>query len=68
MDDFLGLSTFRDGATSKDELLSAYAGALLVVQDMGKLSGCVMKISPRVRLKEKSVADHALQQVHLKFV
>jgi hypothetical protein len=57
MDDFLGLSTFRDGA-----------GALLVVQDMGKLSGCVMKISPRVRLKEKSVADHALQQVHLKFV
>jgi hypothetical protein len=48
MDDFLGLPAFRDGAASKDELLSAYAGALLVVQDMGKLLGCGMKISPRV--------------------
>jgi hypothetical protein len=56
---FWVLPAFQDGAASKDELLSAYAGALVVVQDMGKLPRCAMK---RVRLKKNSVADHALQQ------
>jgi hypothetical protein len=52
MDYFFDFPASRDGAASKDKLLRAYAGALQLLQDMGKLSW-MMKTSPRVRLKEK---------------
>lgn len=57
----------RDGAASKDELLSAYAGRLQVVQDMGKLLAWHEE-SPLYGFEgEECVADHVLQQVNYKF-
>lgn len=49
----LVLLTSRDGAASKDELLSAYAGALQVGAGCGKASRMVMKISPTGKAQGK---------------